>query len=443
VFKKILIANRGEIAVRVLKACQKLDIPAATVYSEADKEALHVVSSQEAYCIGPAQVSQSYLNAAGIIAVARTCGADAIHPGYGFLAENAGFARACAEAGIAFIGPGPEAIAKMGLKLESRKVVKEAGVPLTPGSGLALETIEEAREQASRLGYPVMLKASAGGGGIGMQLVARQDELEKAYKACRERACAVFGNSEVYLEKCIERPRHIEIQIFADSHGNIVHLGERECSVQRRHQKIVEEAPSPLVDNALRDRMGRDAVRLAGIIGYLGAGTVEFLVDGDKNHYFLEMNTRLQVEHPVTETVTGIDLVVEQIRVTAGCPLSVRQEDIQLKGHSLECRLYAEDPVSYKPSTGMLEEVSFPELENIRVDSGIRRGHRVTPYYDAMLAKVVSRGHTREESLDLMLKALEEIKITGVKTNIDLLAKVISHPDFRKGNLSTDFIEKI
>lgn len=441
-FKKILIANRGEIAVRILKACRELGIPAATVYSEADREALHVVSSPEAHLIGPAPALKSYLNMAEIIRVARSCGADAIHPGYGFLAENAGFAGACAGAGIAFIGPGPEAIAQMGLKVQSRRLAREAGVPVVPGSGGALETLAEARAQASRLGYPVMLKASAGGGGIGLQLVLREENLERAYKTCRERAAAGFGNPGVYLEKYIARPRHVEIQVFADKQGNVIHLGERECSVQRRHQKIMEESPSPLADDVLRARMGEDAVRLAGSIGYLGAGTVEFLVDDAKNHYFLEMNTRLQVEHPVTETVTGIDLVIEQIRVAAGCPLSVRQEDVKIKGHSLECRLYAEDPSNFRPSTGVLEEARFPAAEKIRVDRGVQRGYRVTPYYDSLLAKVISRGETREESLDLMRDALKEIKIAGVKTNIDLLIKVIAHPEFRKGNLSTDFIER-
>lgn len=443
-FKKILIANRGEIAVRVIRACREMGIAAVTVHSEADAYAPHALEADETYLIGPPRVALSYLNREEIIAVAARCGAGAIHPGYGLLSENHSFAGACAEAGITFIGPPAGAMASMGIKTRARSIMQEAGIPVVPGSG-PLETTEEALALAGEIGYPVMVKASAGGGGIGMQLVEGPGAMEKAFNTCRARAGAAFANHEVYLEKYIESPRHVEIQVFADGLGNVVHLGERECSIQRRHQKIIEEAPSPLVDREMRQRMGADAVRAARAIGYVGAGTVEFLAGGDRKYYFLEMNTRLQVEHPVTEMVTGADLVVEQIRVAAGLPLSWGQEEIKLAGHAVECRVYAEDPANFRPSTGEITALEFPSPalpagERVRVDSGIRVGYRVTPYYDPLLAKVIVRAGARERALKLMLEVLEGAVIEGVKTNLPLLGKVLAHRDFAAGRITTHFL---
>ncbi|HBV97222.1 MAG: hypothetical protein JL50_09120 [Peptococcaceae bacterium BICA1-7] len=443
-FKKILIANRGEIAVRVIRACREMGIASASVHSEADACAPHALEADETYLIGPPQAALSYLNGKEIIAVAARCGAGAIHPGYGLLSENHLFAGACAEAGITFIGPSAGAIASMGIKTRARSIMQEEGIPVVPGSG-PLETPEEALAFASGIGYPVMVKASAGGGGIGMEAVEGPESMEKAFNKCRARAGAAFASREVYLEKYIESPRHIEVQVFADGQDNVVHLGERECSIQRRHQKLIEEAPSPLVDREMRQRMGADAVRAARAIGYVGAGTVEFLAGGDGKYYFLEMNTRLQVEHPVTEMVTGADLVVEQIRVAAGLPLSWRQEEIKLEGHAVECRVYAEDPENFRPSTGEITALEFPSPalpagESVRVDSGIRVGYRVTPYYDSLLAKVIVRAGSRESALKLMLKVLDRAVIEGVKTNLPLLGKVLSHPNFHSGIISTDFI---
>ena len=443
-FKKILIANRGEIAVRVIRACREMGITAVTVHSEADACAPHTLEADETYLIGPPQVDLSYLNGKEIIAVAARCGAGAIHPGYGLLSENHSFACACAKAGITFIGPPAGAMASMGIKTSARSIMQEAGIPVIPGSG-PLETAEEALAIAGKIGYPVMVKASAGGGGIGMQVVEGPGVMEKAFNTCRARAGAAFANHDVYLEKYIESPRHVEIQVFADGLGNVVHLGERECSIQRRHQKVIEEAPSPLVDQEMRQRMGADAVRAARAIGYVGAGTVEFLAGGDRRYYFLEMNTRLQVEHPVTEMVTGADLVVEQIRVAAGLPLSWGQEEIKMEGHAVECRVYAEDPANFRPSTGEITALEFPSPalpagERVRVDSGIRVGYRVTPYYDSLLAKVIVRAGPRERALKLMLEVLEGAVIEGVKTNIPLLTKVLAHRDFAAGRITTHFL---
>ncbi|MHB8156951.1 MAG: acetyl-CoA carboxylase biotin carboxylase subunit [Desulfocucumaceae bacterium] len=445
-FKKILIANRGEIAVRVIRACREMGIAVASVHSEADSGAPHALEADETYLIGPPQVAQSYLNMAEIISAAVKCGAQAIHPGYGLLSENPEFAGACERAGLVFIGPPAGVIASMGIKTGARSIMREAGIPVVPGSG-PLESPEEARGYAGEIGYPVMVKASAGGGGIGMQLVESEAMLEKSFNTCSARARAAFGNPALYIEKYIACPRHIEIQVFADKSGNVVHLGERECSIQRRHQKVIEESPSPLVDAEMRDRMGADAVRAARAIGYVGAGTVEFLVGEDNRYYFLEMNTRLQVEHPVTEMVTGTDLVVEQIRVAAGLPLSWGQEDIIMAGHSIECRVYAEDPANFRPSTGEITALEFPSPdlsagERFRVDSGIKVGYRVSPYYDPLLLKIIVGAGSRERSLDLMREVLASTVISGVKTNIPLLLEVINHPAFCQGSISTDFIGK-
>jgi len=443
-FKKILIANRGEIAVRVIKACREMGITAVTVHSQADASSPHALEAHETYLIGPPPVARSYLDMDKIISTAISCGAEAIHPGYGLLSENPDFARACEKAGIVFIGPPAGAVYQMGIKTRARKIMEEAGIPVVPGSG-PLQTPEEAGRAADELGYPIMIKSSAGGGGIGMQLVESGDALEKGFATCRARARAAFANPEIYLEKYIDCPRHIEVQIFADKFGHLVHLGERECSIQRRHQKIIEEAPSPLVDHQMRERMGADAVRAARAIGYVGAGTVEFLVGRDKSYYFLEMNTRLQVEHPVTEMVTGTDLVADQIRVAAGCPLSRRQEDIRIAGHSLECRVYAEDPRTFRPSTGEISSLeynwpSIPPGESIRVDSGIMVGYRVTPYYDPLLAKIIVKTGSRPRAIELMREVLDGTVIGGVKTNIPLLRDVICHQRFADGYISTGFI---
>lgn len=443
-FNKILIANRGEIALRVIRACNKLGIKVVSIHSEADVGAPHALAADETYLIGPAPVAQSYLDMDKIISVTVKCGAEAIHPGYGLLSENPDFARKCERAGIVFIGPPSGAISSMGIKTEARRIMKEVGVPVVPGS-TSLETAEDAERAAGIIGYPVMVKASAGGGGIGMQVVENEGDLQKSFNTCRARAQAAFANPEVYLEKYIRSPRHIEIQVFADSRGNVVHLGERECSIQRRHQKIMEESPSPLVDEGMRNRMGEDAVKAARAIGYVGAGTVEFLADDDKNYYFLEMNTRLQVEHPVTEMVTGTDLVVEQIRVAAGNPLSWRQEDIRITGNAMECRVYSEDPRNFRPSTGEITAMQFPALdladgEKVRVDEGIRVGYKVTPYYDPLLAKIIVRAGTRERLLELVREALDRTVIEGVKTNIPLMKEIVGHPEFVTGRISTDFI---
>lgn len=443
-FKKILIANRGEIAVRVIKACREMGITAVTVHSQADASSPHALKAHETYLIGPPPVTQSYLDMDKIISTAVSCRAEAIHPGYGLLSENPDFVRACEKAGIVFIGPPAGAVYQMGIKTRARKIMEEAGIPVVPGSG-PLQSTEEARSAADELGYPIMIKSSAGGGGIGMQLVESADALEKGFATCRARARAAFANPEIYLEKYIDG-RHIEVQIFADKYGHVVHLGERECSIQRRHQKIIEEAPSPLVDDQMRERMGADAVRAARTIGYVGAGTVEFLVGGDKSYYFLEMNTRLQVEHPVTEMITGTDLVADQIRVAAGCPLSRRQEDIRITGHSLECRVYAEDPRTFRPSTGEVTylEYDWPPLppgESIRIDSGIVVGYRVTPYYDPLLAKIIVKTGSRPRTIELMREVLDGTGIGGVKTNISLLRDVISHQRFAGGHITTGFIQ--
>jgi acetyl-CoA carboxylase, biotin carboxylase subunit len=443
-FKKILIANRGEIAVRVMRACRELDISPVAVYSEADAAALHVRLADEAYLLGPAPSAESYLRIERVVEAARLCGAEAVHPGYGFLAENAAFARAVGEAGLTFIGPTPEAMELMGSKTSARRAAIAAGAPVVPGTTEPLRSAEEAREAAARFGYPVMLKAAAGGGGKGMRLVASGDELASAFETARSEAAAAFGDSSVYLEKAVERPRHIEIQVFSDTHGNFVHLGERECSIQRRHQKVIEECPSPIDDPTLRAAMGAAAVRIARAADYVGAGTVEFLVsDVTRDFYFLEMNTRLQVEHPVTEMVTGFDLVREQINVAAGLPLSFAQGDVRWAGHSIECRVYAEDPEQdFMPSPGRVTHLRVPAGPNVRDDGGVYAGAEVSIYYDPMISKLAVWGRTRTEAVERMRRALDEYEVGGIKTTLPFFRRIMRDAEFVAGRLDTGFIAR-
>ena len=441
-FTKILIANRGEIACRVIRACREMNIATVAVYSDADRDALHVRMADEAYHVGPPPSAESYLRWEKIIDVAKASGAEAIHPGYGFLSENAEFVRNVTAAGITFIGPPPEAMEGMGGKISSRKIAIEAGVPVVPGTTEPLRSFEDAKETAERFGYPVMLKASAGGGGKGMRLVESEDELKSALENAQAEAKASFGDDAVYIEKAIVRPRHIEIQVFSDTHGNHVHLGERECSIQRRHQKVIEEAPSPINSAELRAEMGACAVMVAKAVNYVGAGTVEFLVsDLDKSFYFLEMNTRLQVEHPVTELVTGIDLVREQISVAAGNKLSFTQEDVQLTGHAIECRIYAEDPENnFLPSPGRITRLRIPQGPGIRDDGGVYEGSEVSIYYDPMISKFAVYGKDREQAIERMRRALMEYQIGGIKTTLGFFREVMEDPEFVAGRLDTAFI---
>ena len=442
-FKKILIANRGEIAIRVTRACRELGIGSVAVFSDADRDSLHVFLADEAYHIGPSPSKESYLNYRKIIEVAKQAGADAIHPGYGFLSENPVFVRACKEAGIVFIGPTPENMEAMGDKLSAKALMKKAGVPLVPGSDGGVESVEEAKVIAKKIGYPVIIKASAGGGGKGMRVVRAEDELESAFRACRSEGQNYFANPTVYIEKFINDPKHIEIQVFGDTHGNVVHLFERECSVQRRHQKIIEESPSPSVPQEVRIKMGDAAVKAAQSINYIGAGTIEFIFDNKtKDFFFMEMNTRLQVEHPITELVTGYDLVKEQIWVAKGKPLSFKQSEIKQKGHAIEARICAEDPVTYKPSPGLIRACRHPQGPFLRIDSYAYPGYEVPIYYDPMIAKVITYGDTREEAIDRMQRALSEFVLTGIKTNIVLHKSILKHPKFLDGTYTTQFIEK-
>ncbi len=443
-FRKILIANRGEIAVRVMRGCRDMGISPVAVYSEPDAEALHVRMADEAVCIGPAASVESYLNIPAVIAAAKQTNSEAIHPGYGFLAENADFAAAVNDAGITFIGPTPETMRLMGSKTSARRIAIEAGVPIVPGTVEPLSSFAEAQRTASEFGYPVMLKASAGGGGKGMRLVNGPAELESAFSTARSEAASAFGNSELYLEKAVERPRHIEIQVFADTHGNVVHLGERECSIQRRHQKVIEECPSPINEASLRERMGDAAVRLASKVGYVGAGTVEFLVaDATREFYFLEMNTRLQVEHPVTELVTGFDLVREQIAVAAGARLSFTQQHIRWHGHAIECRVYAEDPANnFFPSPGRISFLQTPAGPGIRDDAGVREGSEVSIHYDPMISKLAAWGSNRSEAIDRLRRALDEYQISGIRTTLPFFRAIVRDGDFVEAKLDTDFISR-
>jgi len=443
-FRKILIANRGEIAIRIIRTCRELGIRSVAIYSEADVESLHVRMADEAVCIGPAASAQSYLKLETIVSAAQEVNAEAIHPGYGFLAESAEFARAVNAAGLVFIGPSPEAMEIMGSKTSARRAAIEAGVSIVPGTVEPLASFDEASVTAQKFGYPVMLKAAAGGGGKGMRFVAESSELRSAFETAQTEAAAAFGDSSLYLEKAVERPRHIEIQIFGDTHGNLVHLGERECSIQRRHQKVIEECPSPINDPDLRRRMGGAAVKIGRAVNYTGAGTVEFLFsDTTHEFYFLEMNTRLQVEHPVTELVTGRDLVREQFRVATGEPLSFTQEEIDLQGHAIECRIYAEDPANnFFPSPGTITHLREPAGPGVRIDSGVTRLSEVSIHYDPMIAKLAVWGRTRDEAIDRLKRALAEYEVSGITTTLSFFREVVTDEEFVSGRLDTGFITR-
>jgi acetyl-CoA carboxylase biotin carboxylase subunit len=444
-FKKILIANRGEIAVRVIRACRELDIPAVAIYSDADRHSLHVRYADEAYYLGPSKASESYLLGDKIIKIAKNCGADAIHPGYGFLAERADFSQSCQDQGITFIGPKPSSIAAMGDKQAARNTMTAAAVPIIPGTeGQGNLPDKELLRLAPEIGFPLLIKPTAGGGGKGMREVQNLEEMPGLLSAARREAESSFGDGNIYLEKVIPGARHIEFQILADQQGNVIHLGERECSIQRRHQKLFEEAPSPFIgnDQDLRDKMGSVAVQAARSVEYINAGTIEFLVDKDKNFYFLEMNTRLQVEHPVTEAVTGIDIVKEQIRIAAGEPLLLRQEDITLNGSAMECRINAEDPFNrFLPSTGVITQSLQPAGPGVRVDSGVYSGYEISPYYDALISKLIVHESNRGKTIARMKRALEEYRIIGVRTNIPFHQHLLQNPSFQAGDFDTQFAE--
>jgi acetyl-CoA carboxylase biotin carboxylase subunit len=443
-FSKILIANRGEIALRILRTCEEMGIATVAVHSTVDRHALHVQLADEAVCIGESPSSRSYLNIPNIIAAALTRGAGAIHPGYGFLAENARFAEICADHQLIFIGPSPSAIRAMGDKSTAKATMQRVGVPTVPGSKGLLTSEEEAAKLAAEIGYPVIIKATAGGGGRGMRLVRDASEISKMFMAAQGEAEAAFGNAGVYLEKFVENPRHIEFQILADSFGNVVHLGERDCSIQRRHQKLLEEAPSPALSPELRQKMGDAAVRAAKSINYVGAGTVEFLVDSQGNFYFMEMNTRIQVEHPVTEMVTGIDLIAEQIRVAQGDKLSLRQEEVILRGHAIECRINAEDPDhNFRPNPGRISGYLPPGGLGVRMDSHVYTDYEIPPYYDSLIAKLIVWGPNRSTAIRRMKRALRECAITGLPTTIGFHQKVLERPEFLKGEVYTNFVNQM
>ena len=442
-FKKILVANRGEIALRVIRACRELGVKTVAVYSEADRESLHVRFADDDVCIGPPPGRLSYLKIPHLIAAAEITGADAIHPGYGFLAENAEFSETCKASGIAFIGPSGEQIRAMGDKATARRLAAEAGVPTVPGSPGTIEDPEEAQAFAETIGFPVIIKATAGGGGKGMRICTDADQFQQLFNLAQNEALAAFNNGSVYVEKYITQPRHVEIQVMGDQHGRVMHLGERDCSVQRRHQKLIEESPSPALTPDLRQRMGEAAVKLSNNIGYVGAGTIEFLLDTDGSFYFMEMNTRIQVEHPVTEMVTGFDLVKEQIRVAAGEPISFPDKELGLRGHSIECRINAEDPYhNFQPCPGMITAYHPPGGPGVRIDSHVYAGYTVPPYYDSLLAKVITFGRDRSEALARMRRALDCFVLEGVTTTIPFLARVIRHPDFERGQVDTRFLER-
>jgi len=442
-FKKVLIANRGEIALRVIRACKELGIGTIAVYSEADRECLHVRFADDDVCIGRPPSRDSYLNIPRIIAAAEITGADAIHPGYGFLAENSEFADIVATSNITFIGPSGEQIRQMGDKAAARKLAQKLKVPTVPGSPGPVEDADEGLKVAEKIGFPVIIKAAAGGGGKGMRVAPDAEQFSQAFNLAKQEALAAFGSGEVYIEKYLARPRHIEIQIMGDKHGKVMHLCERDCSVQRRHQKLIEEAPSPALSQEQREAIGASAVRLAGEIGYVGAGTIEFLLDEDASFYFMEMNTRIQVEHPVTEMCTNFDLVKEQIRVAAGEPLSLVMNGNRLRGHAIECRVNAEDPYrNFQPSPGQITAYHPPGGPGVRVDTHIYAGYTVPPYYDSLLAKVIVHGNTREEALARMRQALDSFIIEGVTTTIPFLARVMRHPDFVAGTIDTKFLER-
>ncbi len=441
--KKILIANRGEIAIRIMRTCREMGISTVAVYSEADQTARHVVYADEAYLLGPAPANESYLVIDKIIEIAKKSGAEAVHPGYGFLAENPIFARHVVENGLIFIGPKPETIALLGDKMVARDIMEKAGVPIVPGTKQPISSVDEAAEFARKVGYPILIKAAAGGGGKGMRIVRHNSQIEEMFLRAQSEAKSAFGDERVYLEKYLEKPRHIEIQILADQHGNVIHLGERECSIQRRHQKVIEESPSPVVDESLRQKMGQTAVKAAQASEYVNAGTVEFLLDQDNKFYFLEVNTRLQVEHPVTEMLTGLDLVREQILIAAGEKLSIKQEDINFNGHAIECRIYAEDPDNeFMPSVGTIFNYREPGGPGVRIDSGFGRGDIVPIYYDPIIAKLITWGLDRSQAINRMKRALDEYVIHGIKTIIPFHRRLLELEDFEQGNLSTHFIQE-
>lgn len=442
-FQKILIANRGEIAVRIIRACREMGIRTVAVYSEADREALHTMLADEAICIGPAPSSESYLNMERILSATIVMDADAIHPGFGFLSENSKFAEICEKYHAKFIGPGSSVIAKMGNKAEARNTMAAAGVPVVPGSKEPLLHAAEAKLAAASVGYPIMIKAASGGGGRGMRVARTPEELESQFLTAQREAEKGFSDPTMYMERFVENPRHIEFQILADSHGNVIHLGERDCSVQRRHQKMIEESPSPALTPAIRQAMGEAAVKAARAVGYENAGTIEFLFDKDQNFYFMEMNTRIQVEHPVTEAVTGLDLIKEQIRIAAGEPLRLTQEEVRFQGHALECRINAENPQrNFMPCPGVVEDLHFPGGHGIRVDSAVYSGYRIPANYDSMIAKLIVHGEDRETAIAKMESALDEMVIEGVATNQEYQLRILEHPVFREGCQDTSFIEK-
>ncbi len=441
--EKVLVANRGEIAVRIIRACREMDIETVAVYSTADKDALHVELADEAVCIGSPLPKNSYLNIENIVSAAVLTGCDALHPGFGFLSENAKFADICASCGIKFIGPDSKMIEMMGNKAKAREKMIEFGVPVVPGSEGKIEQVEDAILLSEEIGYPVILKAAAGGGGRGMRIVRKQEELEEAFMSASSEALSAFGDGSMYLEKYIEKPRHIEFQILGDAFGNIIHLGERDCSLQRRHQKVMEEAPSPFLSDKLREEMGEAAIKAAQAVGYKNAGTVEFIVDKEGRFYFIEMNTRIQVEHPVTEMITGVDLIKEQIRIASGKALSLTQDEVCIKGHAIECRVNAENPEQdFRPSAGTISELYLPGGRGIRVDSALYEGYKVPPQYDSMLAKVIAYGKTREEAIAVMKRALTEVSIGGIETNIFFQYQLLNQSEFIEGNFDTGFIEK-
>ncbi len=443
-FSKILIANRGEIALRIIRACKELGVRTVAVYSTADETASHTIFADESVCIGPPESSKSYLNTARIIAAAEITGADAIHPGYGFLAENAEFAEMCRSINLTFIGPSPDVIRKMGDKAVAKETMRAAGVPGVPGSPGVVKDAETAIEICKGIGYPVMLKAVAGGGGKGMRLVRDASDLANSFMMASAEAEANFGNPDIYIEKYIESPRHIEIQLLGDRYGNVIHLGERECSIQRRHQKLIEEAPSPVVDEKLRKKMGEIAVKGAKYVGYESAGTIEFLMDKDYNFYFMEMNTRIQVEHPVTEMVYGVDLIKEQIRIAAGEKLQIRQKEMFPRGHAIECRINAEDPErNFMPAPGVIENLHLPGGPGIRVDTHIYNSYRVPPYYDSLIAKLIVAARNRKDAISRMRRALDEFVVEGIKTTIPFHKFVINTREFIEGDFDTHFLEKI
>lgn len=442
-FNKILIANRGEIAIRIIRACRELGVKTVAVYSTADKTALHAQIADEAVCIGPAPSKDSYLNSKALLAACEITGAQAIHPGFGFLSENSHFVRLCDKCGIKFIGPGADAMDAMGDKANAKKTMIENDVPVVPGSDGVVETLEEAQEIAAKIGYPIMVKASAGGGGRGIRLVEKPEELEAAMTAAKQEAKQFFANDDIYIEKFIVNPRHVEIQLLADEHGNVIYLGERDCSLQRRNQKVLEESPSPIMTEELRRRMGEAAVRAAKACGYANAGTVEFLVDKDLNFYFMEMNARIQVEHPVTEMVTGVDLVKAQINIAAELPLQYKQEDIKLTGHVIECRINAEEPKNnFRPCPGKIKSIHMPGGFGVRIDTAVYQGYEIPPYYDSMIAKVLVKGEDRKEAIQKMKVALSEFLIEGINTNIDFQLNLLRDEDVESGNFDIGFLNR-